>query len=196
MDVHLLFLETKTNTLVKRFSETPRHPLSDSRTTLPECIQMEREMLRDPRAREPYRYERLECQLVADVGQRFCRAQPCSTDTLFQSFGYKHGIRWMRIWFSTSGAFEPSLRITSTAAYGRDDGRQYLDASPMLLECSTISGSFWTTGCLFYQDNRNYLTVAIGCTGGRHRSVYLAEHLAKHFRQTNQVLIRHRELDT
>jgi UPF0042 nucleotide-binding protein len=48
----------------------------------------------------------------------------------------------------------------------------------------------------FIKDNRNYLTVAIGCTGGRHRSVYLAERLAKHFRQTNQVLIRHRELDT
>jgi UPF0042 nucleotide-binding protein len=47
----------------------------------------------------------------------------------------------------------------------------------------------------YARDNRNYLTVAIGCTGGRHRSVYLVERLAKMFSGTNQVLIRHRELD-
>jgi UPF0042 nucleotide-binding protein len=46
----------------------------------------------------------------------------------------------------------------------------------------------------YARDNRNYLTVAIGCTGGRHRSVYLVERLAKAFRSQNQVLIRHREL--
>jgi UPF0042 nucleotide-binding protein len=47
----------------------------------------------------------------------------------------------------------------------------------------------------FIRDNRNYLTVAIGCTGGRHRSVYFVERLAQHFRGNNQVLVRHRELD-
>ena len=47
----------------------------------------------------------------------------------------------------------------------------------------------------FVRDNRNYLTVAIGCTGGRHRSVYFTERLAHHFKPSNQVLVRHRELD-
>ena len=47
----------------------------------------------------------------------------------------------------------------------------------------------------FIRDNRNYLTVAIGCTGGRHRSVYFVERLAQHFRRNNQILVRHRELD-
>jgi UPF0042 nucleotide-binding protein len=48
----------------------------------------------------------------------------------------------------------------------------------------------------FVRDNRSYLTVAIGCTGGRHRSVYFAENLAAHFRASRGVLIRHRELST
>jgi UPF0042 nucleotide-binding protein len=200
MDVHLLFLETKTNTLVKRFSETRRrHPLSDSRTTLPECIQMEREMLREIRGlASRIDTSDLSANSLRTWVRDFAGLNHAQLTLLFQSFGYKHGIPLdADMVFDIRCLPNPHYESLLRPLTGRDGPVvEYLDASPDVTRMFNDIRQFldnWLP--CFIKDNRNYLTVAIGCTGGRHRSVYLAERLAKHFRQTNQVLIRHRELD-
>jgi RNase adapter protein RapZ len=199
-DVRLLFLETKTDTLVKRFSETRRrHPLSDSRTTLPECIQMEREMLREIRELA----SRIDTSDLSASSLRtwvrdFAGLNHARLALLFQSFGYKHGIPLdSDMVFDIRCLPNPHYEALLRPLTGRDRlVIEYLDASPDVTRMFNDIRQFldnWLP--CFIKDNRNYLTVAIGCTGGRHRSVYFAERLAEHFRQTNQVLIRHRELD-
>jgi len=88
--------------------------------------------------------------------------------------------------------YDPLLRPLT----GRDQAViDFLDAAPDAQQMYTDIRDFiarWLPS--FVADNRSYLTVAIGCTGGQHRSVYFAEHLARHFKARQQVLVRHREL--
>jgi RNase adapter protein RapZ len=199
IDVDLIFLDSKTETLVKRFSETRRrHPLADQDRTLPECIDLERELLAD--------LGDLGHHIdTSDLGPNALRAWikdllhtgESGLRLLFQSFGFKHGIPLdADIVFDVrclpNPHYDPVLRpltgkdaavvaFLETNADARDmlaDIRQYVEK---WLPC-------------FIRDNRAYLTVAIGCTGGRHRSVYFAETLAAHFRASRNVLVRHREL--
>ncbi|MBA4143385.1 MAG: RNase adapter RapZ [Nitrosospira sp.] len=200
MDVDLLFLETKTGTLVKRFSETRRrHPLSDSHLTLPECIQLEREMLREIRDIA----NRID---TSDLSAGSFRAwirdyaglnHACLT-LLFQSFGFKHGVPLdsdmvFDVRCLPNPHYQPPLRPLT----GQDGAViEYLDAHVEVNRMFEDIRRFvdeWLP--CFIRDSRNYLTVGIGCTGGRHRSVYFAERLAGYFTQNNQVLVRHRELD-
>jgi len=198
-EVHLGFLDAKTDTLVKRYSETRRrHPLADGKRTIPESIEYERELLAD----------------LADLGHHVDTSD-LSPNTLrqwvkdlldlggsgftllFQSFGFKHGIPLdadmvFDIRCLPNPHYDPLLRpltgrdapviaflqANEDAASMLDDIRDYVEK---WLPC-------------FVRDNRSYLTVAIGCTGGRHRSVYFAEQLAAHFRAERRVLVRHREL--
>lgn len=201
MDVHLLFLEAKTDALVKRFSETRRrHPLSDDRLTLPECIQSEREMLGEIHdlANRIDTSELSASSLRAWVRDFIGLDHACLT-LLFQSFGFKHGIpldsdmvfdirclpnphyeALLRPLTGKDGPVIEYLAANSNVNRMFDDIRRFVDD---WLPC-------------FIRDNRSYLTVAIGCTGGRHRSVYFVERLARYFAGNNQVLVRHRELDS
>ena len=199
VDVHLLFLDAQTDTLVKRFSETRRrHPLSDDRLTLPECIQRERELLAE----------------IGNIGHRidtselgantlrawikdFIRVDRARLTLLFQSFGFKNGIPLdadfvFDVRCLPNPHYDPVLRPLS----GRDAAvAEFLERTPDALKMYGDIRSFienWLPS--FLADNRSYLTVAIGCTGGQHRSVYLAEKLAQHFKAQQQVLLRHREL--
>jgi RNase adapter protein RapZ len=200
MEVHLLFLEAKTDTLVKRFSETRRrHPLSDNRSTLPECIELEREMLREIRDLA----NRIDTSDLSASSLRtwirdFVGLDHACLTLLFQSFGFKHGVPLdsdmvFDVRCLPNPHYETSLRLLT----GKDGAViEYLDGNQ---EVNRMFGDImkfvddWLP--CFVRDNRNYLTVAIGCTGGRHRSVYFAERLAHHFTPSNQVLVRHRELD-
>jgi RNase adapter protein RapZ len=200
MEVHLLFLEAKTDTLVKRFSETRRrHPLSDDRSTLPECIELEREMLREIRDLA----NRIDTSDLSASSLRtwirdFVGLDHACLTLLFQSFGFKHGVPLdsdmvFDVRCLPNPHYETSLRLLT----GKDGAViEYLDGNQ---EVNRMFGDImkfvddWLP--CFVRDNRNYLTVAIGCTGGRHRSVYFAERLAHHFTPSNQVLVRHRELD-
>ncbi|HJT51075.1 MAG TPA: RNase adapter RapZ [Nitrosospira sp.] len=200
MDVQLLFLETKTDTLVKRFSETRRrHPLSDNRSTLPESIEMEREILRgihDLANRidtSDLSASSLRAWIIDFIGLDHGRLT-----LLFQSFGFKHGVPLdsdmvFDIRCLPNPHYEPLLKPLT----GKDGSVvKYLDADPNVNRMFEDIRRFvddWLP--CFIRDNRNYLTVAIGCTGGRHRSVYFAERLARHFVKNNQVLVRHRELN-
>jgi UPF0042 nucleotide-binding protein len=199
IDVHLIFLDSKTETLVKRFSETRRrHPLADRDRTLPECIEHERELLGD----------------LGDLGQRIdtsdlhpsvlrswikdlLHAGESGLRLLFQSFGFKHGIPLdadmvFDVRCLPNPHYDPELRPLT----GKDAPVvAFLEANPNAREMLADIRDYidkWLP--CFVRDNRAYLTIAIGCTGGRHRSVYFAETLAAYFRGSRNVLVRHREL--
>ncbi len=201
MDVHLLFLEAKTDALVKRFSETRRrHPLSDDRLTLPECIQSEREMLGEIHdlANRIDTSELSASSLRAWVRDFIGLDHACLT-LLFQSFGFKHGIPLdSDMVFDIRCLPNPHYEALLRPLTGKDGPViEYLDANNNVNRMFDDIRRFvddWLP--CFIRDNRSYLTVAIGCTGGRHRSVYFVERLARYFARNNQVLVRHRELDS
>jgi UPF0042 nucleotide-binding protein len=200
-DVRVLFLEAKTDTLIKRFSETRRrHPLSDERLTLTECIERERTLLAglaDVAARVD----------TSDLGPSALRSwvkdfigiSATGLTLLFESFGFKHGIPLdadlvFDVRTLPNPNYDPRLRLLN----GRDRPViDFLGAEPRVRKMLDDIGRFvadWLPD--FQRDNRSYLTVAIGCTGGQHRSVYFAEALAARFREKAQVLVRHREIKT
>ncbi len=201
MDVHLLFREAKTDALVKRFSETRRrHPLSDDRSTLPECIQSEREMLGEIHdlANRIDTSELSASSLRAWVRDFIGLDHACLT-LLFQSFGFKHGIPLdSDMVFDIRCLPNPHYETLLRPLTGKDNPViEYLDANPNVNRMFDDIRRFvddWLP--CFIRDNRSYLTVAIGCTGGRHRSVYFVERLARYFERNNQILVRHRELDS
>jgi UPF0042 nucleotide-binding protein len=198
-DVRVVFLEAKTPTLVKRFSETRRkHPLSSDTVSLAEAIDLEREKLVDV-IRYAHRIDTSElapsalCLWVKDLIEQ----DRSRITLLFQSFGYKHGIPLdadmvFDVRCLSNPHYVPELRPLT----GRDEAvRAYIEASPDAMKLLADIRSFvenWLP--CFIRDNRAYLTVAVGCTGGQHRSVYFVESLAAFFRGREQVLVRHREL--
>lgn len=199
LDVRLLFLEAQTETLVKRFSETRRlHPLNDGARTLPECVSLERELLSGI-SEIGHRIDTSELSpnaLRAWV-KEFIRLDRARLTLLFQSFGFKHGIPLdadfvFDVRCLPNPHYDPALRPLT----GRDQVViDFLDAVPAVKQMFVDIRDFiqrWLPS--FVADNRSYLTIAVGCTGGQHRSVYFAERLAQHFQAQHQVLVRHREL--
>lgn len=201
MDVHLLFLEAKTDALVKRFSETRRrHPLSDDRLTLPECIQSEREMLGEIHDLA-HRIDTsdLSASTLRVWIRDFIGLDRSRLTLLFQSFGFRHGVPLdADMVFDVRCLPNPHYEAQLRALSGKDDAViQFLAGNGNVNRMFNDIERFvddWLP--CFILDNRNYLTVAIGCTGGRHRSVYFVERLALHFSKQNQVLVRHRDLDS
>ncbi len=198
-DVRVIFLEAKTPTLVKRFSETRRkHPLTSDSVSLSEAIDLEREKLVEV-MRHAHRIDTSDlapsalCLWIKDL-----ITQDRSRITLlFQSFGYKHGIPLdADIVFDVRCLPNPHYVPELRPLTGRDEAvRAYIEASPEAMKMlSDIRGFVESWLPCFIRDNRAYLTVAIGCTGGRHRSVYFVESLGRSFTGAEQVLVRHREL--
>jgi UPF0042 nucleotide-binding protein len=202
IDCDVLYLQAEADTLYKRFSETRRrHPLTDASHTLAEAIEWERQLL-EPVAKETdlvidttrTNVHQLRELIRTRVGAKESRLM----SLYFQSFGYKNGIP-----LDTDFVFdarclpnphwEPCLRSktgkdleVAEFLWANADVKKYLEDIQVLLE-------YWVAK--FDAENRSYLTVAIGCTGGQHRSVFLAEALAKHFHgSTYDVLVGHREL--
>jgi UPF0042 nucleotide-binding protein len=198
-DVRVLFLEAKTDTLIKRFSQTRRrHPLSDGRCTLTECIERERALLA-ALADHAHRVD------TSDLGPNalrnwikdFVGLAHTGLTLLFESFGFKHGVPLDADFvFDVRCLPNPNYDPRLQPLTGRDAPVvEFLRADPAcgrMLEDIQRFVADWLPA--FERDNRSYLTVAIGCTGGRHRSVYFAEQLAAHFRRSARVLVRHREL--
>lgn len=201
IEVHLIFLDAKTDALVKRFSETRRrHPLADDRRTLPEAIATERALLGalddfghriDTSDLRPNTL-RLWVKDLLDLGE-------AGLTLLFQSFGFKHGIPLdADIMFDVrclpNPHYDPVLRpLTGCDAPVIAFLQADASAQSMLTDIREYVDKWLPC---FVRDNRGYLTVAIGCTGGRHRSVYFVEQLAAHFRSSRSVLVRHRELSS
>lgn len=199
VDLRAVFLEAKTLSLVQRFSETRRrHPLSSDTVSLQEAIQLEREMLADiaPLAHRidtsDLSASALRLWIKDLVGQDRSRLT-----LLFESFGFKHGIPLdADLVFDVRCLPNPHYVADLRPLTGRDQPvKAYLEASPNAMALlADIRGFVENWLPCFIRDHRAYLTVAIGCTGGQHRSVYFAETLATAFREREQVLVRHREL--
>ena len=199
VDLRVVFLEAKTLSLVQRFSETRRrHPLSSDTVSLQEAIQLERETLADI---APLGHRIDTSDLSASALRIWIKdliGQDRSRLTLlFESFGFKHGIPLdADLVFDVRCLPNPHYVAELRPLTGRDRPvKDYLEASPNAMALLADIRAFvenWLP--CFIRDHRAYLTVAIGCTGGQHRSVYFAETLATAFREREQVLVRHREL--
>ena len=199
VDVHVLFLDAKNETLVKRFSETRRlHPLSDGQRTLLECVAQERELLAEiANIGHHIDTSELNANALRVWIKQFITLDRARLTLLFESFGFKNGLPLdadlvYDVRSLPNPHYDPILRPFT----GRDKPViDFLDGSAMVQKMYADIRDFvenWLPS--FVADNRSYLTVAIGCTGGQHRSVYLAEKLAQHFKSRQQVLLRHREL--
>ena len=199
-DVKILFLDAKDDTLIQRFSETRRrHPLGDGRRTLPEAIALERELLEDIAALSHHvDTSELRPNVLRSWVREFVQVPAAGLTLLFQSFAYKYGIPLdtdmvFDVRCLPNPHYDPQLRPFTgldrpvVEFCAGDPGVQ-----KMLQDIKRFVAEWLPS---FDRDSRSYLTVAIGCTGGRHRSVYLAEALANYFRERHaRVLVRHREL--
>lgn len=200
VNVQVLFLESTTQALVKRFSETRRrHPLSNNDITLAESIECERKLL-GPLSELGHHIDTsdLSANTLRGWVKDFVAQENKNITLLFTSFGFKHGIPLdadfvFDVRCLPNPHYDPKLRPMT----GRDAPvKAFLDKQPLVHDMYQDIQNFvarWLPS--FVQENRSYLTIAIGCTGGQHRSVHIVEELGKHFSQQQQVLIRHRELE-
>ena len=200
LELQFLFLDSKTETLRKRYSETRRrHPLASAERTLTEAIAEERMRLAsvaelghhiDTSDLKPNVLRDWVRQFIAMKGEQ-------QLTLLFESFGFKHGLPLdAELVFDVrclpNPHYEPALRPLT----GRDQPVvDFLEAEAEVLRMRDDIARFIETWLPSYvRDSRNYLTVGIGCTGGQHRSVYIAEWLGRAFADDARVLVRHREL--
>lgn len=200
--VEVMFLQTAVDTLLRRFSETRRkHPLSRDGMPLVEAIEREQEILSGISDRADLLVDTSHLTLHglrALLRERLLPDDPQGLSLLLQSFGFKNGVPLdsdfvFDVRCLPNPHWEPRLRaLTGT------DGEviEYLEASEGVERMFSSIRDFleqWLPA--FQAENRAYMTVSIGCTGGQHRSVYLAHRLARHFRdRIEQVAVRHREL--
>ncbi|HLL09848.1 MAG TPA: RNase adapter RapZ [Rubrivivax sp.] len=206
--VKVIFLTASTHSLVARFSETRRsHPLSHraqpgqnpaGRRTLIECILEEREILGA--------VEKLGHVIdTSDLSANKLRAwvkdlietEQAPLILFFESFAFKHGVPLDADFvFDVRALPNPYYDLALRPLSGLDGPViDFLEAQPKVAEMYADIRDFigkWLPS--FKSDNRSYVTVALGCTGGQHRSVYMAQRLAQHFHDTESVVLRHREL--
>jgi UPF0042 nucleotide-binding protein len=202
IDCEIFFLEANDITLTKRFSETRRkHPLSSKDIPLKEAIIQERHLLEPISSKADLRIDTSSTnvhQLRDMVKARVTKADNQSISIMFESFGFKHGVpidadfvfdvrclpnpHWVQELRSLTGFDESVIR--------------YLDGFAEVQEMiDDIMGFLDKWIPRFERDNRSYITIAIGCTGGQHRSVYLVNRLAKLIKNKhNNALSRHREI--
>jgi len=202
IECEIVFLHAEEGVLVKRYNETHRpHPLANEGRSLLEAIRAERELLGAIAD---------EADMVLDttrtsihelrelVRARIHRGERRGLSLLFQSFGFRHGLPGDSDFvFDARGLPNPYWEPKLRALTGKDPAvAQYLEDSPVgqrfVQDLRTLL-SHWIPQ--FESSNRQYLTVSVGCTGGYHRSVYVVEKLAAHFRDLGRdVLVRHNEL--
>jgi UPF0042 nucleotide-binding protein len=199
VDCQVLYLEASTPTLLRRFSETRRkHPLAGTDFSLPEAIEHERSLLASV---APLGHRIDTSDLQTRVLQNWIRdllgIGPGALTLLFESFAYRDGIPLDADWVLDARMlpnphYDPKLRPFT----GRDSQViEFLGRDPSVerwLEDARGLLERWLPEIV--RENRSSVSVAIGCTGGRHRSVYLAERLAQAFRGDWGVLVRHRGL--
>ena len=204
--IRSLFLDASNEALVRRFSETRRpHPLTavpsstDAQRALVEAIELERDLLADLR----------EVSTVVDTSQlrpallrkwvhSLVGARSAALTLVFESFAYKYGV-------PLDADYVFDVRVLPNPFYIRElrplTGRDapvaaYLESQPEVIAMLGHIEQFlrhWLPA--FEDDQRSYLTVAVGCTGGQHRSVYAVEMLARRFEGRFATLLRHREID-
>ena len=198
--VSILFLEASEAVLLRRFSETRRsHPLLSSHTTLPESLRYEREWLA-PLREHAYCIDtsQLTAQQLRQLVAQWIGIDHNRLLVSIVSFGFKHSAPppadfVFDVRSLPNPYYDPILRPYN----GKEQPIQdYLAAQPLVGEMLHDIYHFlhrWLPR--IRQENRSYVTIGIGCTGGQHRSVYLAEQLAKKLAHEYQILVRHRQLN-
>lgn len=197
----LVFVDASDETLLQRFSETRRkHPLSSPDLPLAEAIAQERALLDPIITRADIRIDTTRTnvhQFRSAIRELISLRPSCVLALQFRSFGFKHGVPSdadfvFDVRCLPNPYWEPALRDLS----GRDTAvREFLDAAPMVQRMVSDIATFLETWIVEFEDvNRTYLTVAFGCTGGRHRSVYMAERMTRHFAAVGRkAAISHRD---
>lgn len=202
VQVHLIFLDCSDAVLMKRFSETRRrHPLAARGMSLADAIAEERRLLRPLMAIAERVIDSSELnvhQLRRLIATGYAQTTAGLT-LMFQSFAFRRGLPLDSDFVFDARClpnphWEPTLRPLS----GKDGPvREFLEQQPLVSEYFADTAR-WLDAWLprFEADDRSYVTISIGCTGGRHRSVYLVEKLAAHYRTNREgVLTFHRELE-
>ncbi|MBL6744839.1 MAG: RNase adapter RapZ [Pseudomonadales bacterium] len=198
----ILFLDANSQTLLKRFSESRRkHPLSSESVGLREAIDKESELLEPISVLANLTIDTSNMSLQAlrqTVKERMLDDQANAMALLFQSFGFKNGVPVdADIVYDVRCLPNPFWDNSLRALTGLDDAvKKFLgdesEVSEMLEDISNYLEKWLPK---FEANNRSYITVAVGCTGGQHRSVYLCERLAESFvGKISNVQVRHREL--
>jgi UPF0042 nucleotide-binding protein len=204
LDPRLVFFETADEILIKRYADTRRrHPLSHLGLSLADAISLERQVLKPLRQvadavidTSTLNVHQLRRQVITEFGL----VSETTVSLLCESFAYRRGVPPDADFVFDARVlpnphWNPELRPLS----GRDAlVREYLESQPDVQAYATQVEGF-LDGWLprLRSETRSYVTIAFGCTGGRHRSVYLAERLARHFREGGwaEVAVHHRELD-
>lgn len=202
-NLHVIFLDANDNALIQRYSESRRrHPLSNrihkdgKQASLADCINLEREILAPLRNQEHViDTSDLTPGQLRNWVKNLVQIKPAEIILTFESFAYKRGVPDdADLVFDVRCLPNPFYDHNLRPLTGKDEAianwlAQFNEVNDMLTDISAFINK-WLP--LYQRDTRNYLTVAIGCTGGQHRSVYIAEQLAKRFSNQTQVLIRHR----
>ena len=203
LDVQIIFLDALGDTLIQRFSETRRrHPLTHVTQDLREAIDAEREVLAVVSELADLQIDTTTltaAELAVMIKTRVINKSAKSISLLFRSFAFKTGVPidsdfvfdvrclpnpyWQKELRSLSGFDQPI--------------RKFLESQPITTRLVNDISNFLETWLFeFEKTDRAYLTVAIGCTGGQHRSVYMVEKLSTRFSQKySDVLVRHQEVN-
>ena len=205
VSVHSIFLDATIDTLVRRFSETRRrHPLSHAdlqqgRKALVQIIEVERELLAALREQSHViDTSTIRASQLQSYVKGLLAATPGQLTLVFQSFAFKRGIPMdadyvFDVRMLPNPHYEPALRdLTGLDAPVADFLRQQPEVALMQQHIENFL-AHWLE--MLDRNHRSYVTVAIGCTGGQHRSVYLVERLAEAFSSRWPALRRHREMD-
>ncbi|HET6434999.1 MAG TPA: RNase adapter RapZ [Xanthomonadaceae bacterium] len=204
LDPRLVFFETSDEVLLKRYADTRRrHPLSHLGLSLADAISLERQVLKPLRQvadsvidTSALNVHQLRRHVITDFGL----AGDTTLSLLFESFAYRRGVPADADFVFDARVlpnphWNPELRPLS----GRDaQVRAHLEQQAEVREYARQVEDFLDTWLpRLRSETRSYVTVAFGCSGGRHRSVYLAERLARHCRDSGwaEVAVHHRELD-
>ncbi|QOW20238.1 RNase adapter RapZ [Lysobacter ciconiae] len=205
MDPRVIFLDTRDDILIKRYADTRRrHPLSHLGLALADAIALERQVLRPLRQLADSQLDTSELnvhQMRRYIITRFALGDTSTVSLLFESFAYRHGVPADADFVFDARClpnphWDPGLRPLS----GRDAPvAEFFANQPLVNEFADQVGALLETWLprLHTDTSRSYITVAFGCTGGRHRSVYLAERMARAAREQgwDEVAVHHREID-
>lgn len=200
----VLYLYAGKSVLIKRYDETRRkHPLSDAETPLREAILKEYDLIAPVREISDIQIDTSNTtiyQLANTIISRVCNNHQKSLSLMFQSFGFKYGTpRDSDYLFDVRCLPNPYWVPELRAHTGLEEKvKDWLSSQELVVKMENDLRSFieyWIPKII--ESQRAYITVSIGCTGGHHRSVYLAEALAKYFsdQYDQSVIVKHRELD-
>ncbi|MBY0345421.1 MAG: RNase adapter RapZ, partial [Neisseriaceae bacterium] len=190
--------EAKHEVLVKRFSETRRrHPLTHTGLTVAECIYKERELLeRIAELGTRIDTSHISSNILKTWIKNFINGDKQRVNLIFESFGFKHGVPLDADFvFDVRCLPNPYYDVNLRHLTGQSQAIVDFFADKPAVHDMTADIEAYVRKWLpaFANEHRSYLTIAIGCTGGQHRSVFIAETLAQRF-SAESVLLRHRQL--